>query len=157
MESTLAIFSDYSSPPIQLPIPNIATTSSLFLLSALPSGSDAIIPFISAISLIPSWQWFFALTPFEAIFLGFIIAQVRYHEILILLFSNQLRVFGSLQICVLNAIGVLPVNLNKWFQGDPAGRKRREAFHIVDARRNIARTMIKVKIKSVRICDSAHR
>ena len=97
MDSNVVIFSEFNSPPVQLSVPNIAT-SSLFLLSALPTGSKAVIPFFSAISLIPSWQWFFALTPFEAIFLGFIIAQVRslYPDFSIVLLSDSFEFSHSL-------------------------------------------------------------
>ncbi|CAG7821200.1 unnamed protein product [Allacma fusca] len=117
MDNSLSIFSDYAFHKPEIGSTDLA--SALFLLLSGSTPADSV---ITNVSVIQSWNWFFMLTPFESIFLGFIIAQ----------------------IAVLNILGILPIKLNTLFTGDPTGRKKRHVGGNLKNRENMAHTVVNV-------------
>ncbi|XP_035713419.1 uncharacterized protein LOC110841819 isoform X2 [Folsomia candida] len=73
----------------------------------------------------PTWRWYFAITPFEAFFLGIILTQ----------------------FAVLNLLGIFPLNLTALVGGMPNGRKKRDTFHVSQRKRDIASQLLKLMKK----------
>ncbi|CAL8117878.1 unnamed protein product [Orchesella dallaii] len=98
--------------------------SALMVLVGLEGKSvDAV---ITNVSVIQSWRWFFHLSPFETIFLAFIIAQI-----------------GALSL-----IGILPININEYWQGQASGRRKRQILpspastHVAQAQRSLGSKLL---------------